>query len=152
MAPVPATVLDRALQLSPDSYCAPYSRAGVRRNSSPVRVPCSPTPFVPAPGRRGLTVAAAAIRKNRQETEERHRQREEERKREEEERRIAEEQKRKAELVTAQVERGILLARQSGWAFDPRSPNRALSLRLARLESKQSRIMAPLRSFSRTPT
>ena len=55
---------------------------------------------MPAPGRRGLTVAAAAIRKNRQETEERHRQREEERKREEEERRIAEEQKRKAELVT----------------------------------------------------
>jgi hypothetical protein len=48
----------------------------------------------------GLTVAAAAIKKNRQETEERHRQREEERKREEEERRIAEEQKRKAELVT----------------------------------------------------
>jgi len=48
----------------------------------------------------GLTVAAAAIRKNRQETEERHRQREEERKREEEERCIAEEQKRKAELVT----------------------------------------------------
>ena len=48
----------------------------------------------------GLTVAAAAIRKNRQETEERHRQREEERKREEEERRIAEEQKRKAEFVT----------------------------------------------------
>jgi len=48
----------------------------------------------------GLTVAAAAIRKNRQETEERHRREEEERKREEEERRIAEEQKRKAELVT----------------------------------------------------
>lgn len=47
----------------------------------------------------GLTVAAAAIKKNRQETEERHRQWEEERKREEEERRIAEEQKRKAELV-----------------------------------------------------
>lgn len=47
----------------------------------------------------GLTVAAAAIKKNRQETEERHRQREEERKREEEERRIAEEQKRKAEIV-----------------------------------------------------
>ena len=48
----------------------------------------------------GLTVAAAAISKNRQETEERHRRREEDRKREEEERRIAEEQKRKAELVT----------------------------------------------------
>ena len=47
----------------------------------------------------GLTVAAAAIKKHRQETEERHRRREEERKREEEERRIAEEQKRKAELV-----------------------------------------------------
>jgi len=47
----------------------------------------------------GLTVAAAAIKKNRQETEERHRLREEERKREEVERRIAEEQKRKAELV-----------------------------------------------------
>ena len=38
-----------------------------------------------------LTVAAAAIKKNRQETEERHRQREEERKREEEEQRLAEE-------------------------------------------------------------
>jgi hypothetical protein len=48
----------------------------------------------------GLTVAAAAIKKNRQETEERHRRWEEERKREEEERRIAEEHKRKAELVT----------------------------------------------------
>lgn len=47
----------------------------------------------------GLSVAAAAIKKNRLETEERHRQREEERKREEEERRIAEEHKRKAELV-----------------------------------------------------
>jgi hypothetical protein len=52
----------------------------------------------------GLTVAAAAIRKNRQETEERHRQWEEERKREEEERRIAEEQKRRAELVTELIE------------------------------------------------
>jgi hypothetical protein len=48
----------------------------------------------------GLTVAAAAIKKNRLETEESHRQREEERKRQEEERRIAEEQKRRAELVT----------------------------------------------------
>lgn len=48
----------------------------------------------------GLTVAAAAIKKNRLETEERRRQREEERKREEEERCIAEEHKRKAELVT----------------------------------------------------
>jgi hypothetical protein len=47
----------------------------------------------------GLNIAAAAIKKNRQETEERHRRWEEERKREEEERRIAEEQKRKAELV-----------------------------------------------------
>jgi hypothetical protein len=48
----------------------------------------------------GLTVAAAAIKKNRQETEERDRQWEEERKKEEEERRIAEERKRKAELVS----------------------------------------------------
>src|ERR1700722_4058934 len=38
----------------------------------------------------------------------------------------------------------FFLARQSGWAFDPRSPNRALSLRLARLEPLQSWIMAPL--------
>jgi hypothetical protein len=52
----------------------------------------------------GLTVAAAAIRKNRQETDERQRQWEEERKREEEERRIAEEQKRRAELVTELIE------------------------------------------------
>jgi hypothetical protein len=51
----------------------------------------------------GLTVAAAAIKKNRQETEERHRRWEEERKREEKERRIAEEHKRKAELVTELV-------------------------------------------------
>lgn len=48
----------------------------------------------------GLTVAAVAIKKNRQETEERHRQREEERKRQEEQRRIAAEHKRRAELVT----------------------------------------------------
>ena len=48
----------------------------------------------------GLHVAAAAIKKNRQETEERHRQWEEERKSEEGERRIAEERKRKAELVS----------------------------------------------------
>jgi vacuolar-type H+-ATPase subunit I/STV1 len=53
----------------------------------------------------GLTVAAAAIRKYRQETEERHRQWEEERRREEEERRIAEEQKRRAELVTELIEK-----------------------------------------------
>src|ERR1700722_575098 len=51
---------------------------------------------------------------------------------------------RKSRQAGAQVERGILLARQSGWAFDPRSPNRALSLRLARLEPLQSWIMAPL--------
>jgi hypothetical protein len=47
----------------------------------------------------GLTVAAAAIKKNRQETEERERRWAEERKRQEEERQKAEEQKRKAELV-----------------------------------------------------
>ncbi len=47
----------------------------------------------------GLSVAAAAIKRDRQETEAKHRQWEEERKREEEERRIAEEQKRKAEFV-----------------------------------------------------
>jgi len=52
----------------------------------------------------GLTVAAAAIKKNKQETEERHRQWEEERKRQEEERRIAEEHKRRAELVTELIE------------------------------------------------
>jgi len=51
-----------------------------------------------------LTVAAAAIKKNKQESEERHRQWEAERKREEEERRIAEEQKRRAELVTELIE------------------------------------------------
>ncbi len=52
-----------------------------------------------------LTVAAAAIKKNKQETEERHRQWEEERKRQEEERRIAEEHKRRAELVTELIEK-----------------------------------------------
>jgi len=52
----------------------------------------------------GLSVAAAAIKMNRQETEERHRQREEERKREEEERRRAEDRKLKAELVTELIE------------------------------------------------
>jgi hypothetical protein len=51
-----------------------------------------------------LTVAAAAIKMNKQETEERHRQWEEERKRQEEERRIAEEHKRRAELVTELIE------------------------------------------------
>jgi len=53
----------------------------------------------------GLSVAAAAIKKNRQETEERQRRWAEERKREEEERRIAEERKRKAELVTELIEK-----------------------------------------------
>jgi hypothetical protein len=48
----------------------------------------------------GLGVAAAAIKKNRQETEERERRWEEERKRKEEQRRKAEEHKRKAEFVT----------------------------------------------------
>jgi hypothetical protein len=48
----------------------------------------------------GLRVAAAAIKKNRQETEERERRWEEERKQREEERRNAEEHKRKAEFVT----------------------------------------------------
>jgi hypothetical protein len=48
----------------------------------------------------GLRVAAAAIRKNRQETEERERRWEEERKQREEQRRKAEEHKRKAEFVT----------------------------------------------------
>jgi len=52
----------------------------------------------------GLRVGAAAIKKNRQETEERERRREEERKRREEERQKAEEQKRKAELVTELIE------------------------------------------------
>jgi len=47
----------------------------------------------------GLRVGAAAIKKNRQETEERERRQEEERKQQEEERQKAEEQKRKAELV-----------------------------------------------------
>ena len=41
---------------------------------------------------------------------------------------------------------------KSGGSFDQWPTNRALSLRLARLESKQSRIVAPLRAFSRTPT
>jgi hypothetical protein len=48
----------------------------------------------------GLRLAAAAIKKNRQETEERERRWEEERKRKEEQRRKAEEHKRKAEFVT----------------------------------------------------
>jgi HD-GYP domain-containing protein (c-di-GMP phosphodiesterase class II) len=48
----------------------------------------------------GLRAAAAAIKKNRQETEERERRREEERKQKEEQRRKAEEHKRKAEFVT----------------------------------------------------
>jgi len=48
----------------------------------------------------GLRVAAAAIKKNRQETEERERRWEEERKQREEQRRKAEEHKRKAEFVT----------------------------------------------------
>jgi hypothetical protein len=48
----------------------------------------------------GLRVAAAAIKKNRQETEERERRWEEERKQKEEQRRKADEHKRKAEFVT----------------------------------------------------
>ncbi len=48
----------------------------------------------------GLRVAAATIKKNRQETEERERRWEEERKQREEQRRKAEEHKRKAEFVT----------------------------------------------------
>jgi hypothetical protein len=48
----------------------------------------------------GLRVAGAAIKKNRQETEERERRWEEERKQREEQRRKAEEHKRKAEFVT----------------------------------------------------
>ena len=48
----------------------------------------------------GLRVAAAAIKKNRQETEERERRWEEERKQKEEQRRKAAEHKRKAEFVT----------------------------------------------------
>ena len=48
----------------------------------------------------GLRVASAAIKKNRQETEERERRWEEERKQKEERRRKAEEHKRKAEFVT----------------------------------------------------
>jgi hypothetical protein len=51
----------------------------------------------------GLSVAAAVIKKNRQETVERERRWAEERKQEEEERRKAEEHKRKAELVTELV-------------------------------------------------
>jgi hypothetical protein len=47
----------------------------------------------------GLSIAAAAIKKNRQETEERERRWAEEQKRKEEERRKAEERKRKAEVV-----------------------------------------------------
>lgn len=45
----------------------------------------------------------------------------------------------------------VVLARQSGRGFDPRPPHCALPLRATRLESKQPRIMAPLRAFSRTP-
>jgi len=52
----------------------------------------------------GLKVGAAAIKRNRQETEERHRQWEEERRREEEERQAAEEEKRKAEFVVDLVQ------------------------------------------------
>jgi len=51
-----------------------------------------------------LRVAAAAIKKNRQETEERERRWAEERKRKEEERQKAEEQKRKAELVVELID------------------------------------------------
>jgi hypothetical protein len=51
-----------------------------------------------------LGVAAAAIKKNRQETEERERRWAEERKRKEEERQKAEEQKRKAELVVELID------------------------------------------------
>jgi len=47
---------------------------------------------------------AAAIKKNRQEIEERDRQREEERKREGEERQVAEEEKRKAEFVSELIQ------------------------------------------------
>src|SRR5580704_742356 len=50
----------------------------------------------------------------------------------------------------AQVERRILLARQSGGSFDSRPVDRALSLRPARMEPLQSRILAPVRSFSWT--
>jgi hypothetical protein len=52
----------------------------------------------------GLNVVATAIKKNRQQIEERDRQWEEERKREEEERQVAEEGKRKAEFVSQLVQ------------------------------------------------
>ncbi len=52
----------------------------------------------------GLNVVAAAIKKNRQEIEERDRQWEEERKQEEEERQVVEEEKRKAEFVSQLVQ------------------------------------------------
>jgi hypothetical protein len=52
----------------------------------------------------GLNVVAAAIRKNRQDIEERDRQWEEERKREDEERQVAEEKKRKAEFVSELIQ------------------------------------------------
>jgi hypothetical protein len=52
----------------------------------------------------GVKVAAAAIKKNRQETEEWARRREEERKQREEQQRRAEEHKRKAEFVTELIE------------------------------------------------
>jgi len=52
----------------------------------------------------GVKVAAAAIKKNRQETEEWARRREEERKQREEQQRLAEEHKRKAEFGTELIE------------------------------------------------
>jgi len=51
---------------------------------------------------------------------------------------------RKSRQTGVQVERRIFLARQSGGSFDSRPIDRALPLRLARLEPFQSRIMAPL--------
>jgi hypothetical protein len=58
---------------------------------------------------------------------------------------------RKSRQAGAQTEGGFSLARQSGRTFDSRSTSRAVPLCLTRLESKQSRIVAPLRAFSPTP-
>jgi hypothetical protein len=63
----------------------------------------------------GLTVAAAAIKKNREETEERQRRWAEERKQAEEERCRAEENKRKAELINELIENWEEAARLRGF-------------------------------------
>jgi hypothetical protein len=95
MAPKWDYKLTGKLQLRMDNL--PYS-AGVRRTWSDGK--CKRLEKCIGDFIVGLRVGAAAIKKNRQETEERERRWEEERKQQEEQRRKAAEHKRKAEFVT----------------------------------------------------